>query len=99
MKRTGLLALALTLLSVTGCAHGGYSYYAPVPPPPARVEVFGVAPGPGFAWVNGYWAYRGSRYAWVPGYWGRPPRARAVWETGRWERRGGRYGYREGRWR
>jgi hypothetical protein len=103
MKRTTVLAMVLAACSMTGCAggygYGGYSYYAPTAPPPVRVEVAGVAPGPGFAWVRGYWGYRGGGYAWVPGYWGRPPRPRAVWEAGRWERRGSRYGYREGRWR
>ena len=103
MKRMAVLAILLAGMSMTGCVGaayaGGYSYYAPVPPPPLRVEAVGVAPGPGFAWVSGYWAYRGGGYAWVPGYWGRPPRPHAAWVPGRWERQGGRYGYREGRWR
>ncbi len=87
MQRTAILALMTVGLSVTGCA-GGYSYYAPVPPPPVRVEAYGPAPGPGFAWVGGYWGFRGDAYAWVPGYWGRPPRPSAVWEAGRWSRAG-----------
>lgn len=101
MNRSGILAIVLLAGSITGCAYGsgGYAYYAPVPPPVPRAEVVGVAPGAGFAWVRGYWGYRGGGYAWVPGYWGRPPRPHAVWEAGRWERRGNRYGYREGRWR
>lgn len=101
MKRSAVLAIVLAAGSFTGCAYGygGYSYYAPVPPPAARVEVVGRAPGAGFVWVPGYWGYRGNAYSWVPGFWGRPPHPRAVWEPGRWERRGNRYGYREGRWR
>ena len=40
------------------------------PPPPARVEVVGVAPYPGAVWIRGYWVrgYR-HRWVWVRGYW------------------------------
>jgi hypothetical protein len=98
MKKTGLMALILGGLTLAGC--GGYvGYYASVPPPPVRVEAFGVAPGPGFVWVSGYYGYNGGRYAWVPGTWRRPPRGRVAWEAGRWENHGGRYRYAPGRWR
>jgi hypothetical protein len=93
-----LLSLAFVAFSTVGCA-GSYGYYAPTPPPPLRAEAYGVAPGPGFVWVNGYWGYRGSGYAWVPGRWSRPPYARATWAPGYWERHGGRYRFHEGRWR
>ena len=59
----------------------------------------GVAPGAGYAWIDGYWGYNGGRYAWVAGRWDRPPRARARWEPGRWETRRAKYYYRAGRWR
>jgi len=102
MKNKALLLLPLLAgLSIAGCAaRAGYSYgYVSVPPPAARVEVYGYAPGPGFAWVNRYWNWRGSRYVWVPGSWQRPPRPRARWEPGRWENHHGRYAFRQGRWR
>ncbi len=90
--------LSLAGLSLTGCA-GGYAFYATAPPPPIRVEARGIAPGPGFIWIDGYWGYGGGGYAWVAGRWARPPRPRAVWVPGRWETRRGRYYYRQGRWR
>jgi hypothetical protein len=59
--------------------------YVRVPPPAARVEVSGVAPGPDSIWVDGYWVWRDSRYAWVDGRWDRRPRARARWVPGHWK--------------
>ena len=67
MKRS-FLALAFVAFSTVGCA-GSYGYYAPTPPPPLRAEAYGAAPGPGYAWVGGYWGYRGNAYAWSPGRW------------------------------
>jgi len=100
MKQTLLLTAVVAFgITLAGCAGRGYAYYASAPPPPVRVEVRGYAPGPGYAWLDGYWAYRGGGYAWTPGYWARPPRSRSVWEPGRWENRGRRYYYRDGHWR
>jgi WXXGXW repeat (2 copies) len=97
MKATGFLALVLAATSLAGCYT--YASYATYAPPPVRVETFGVAPGPGYVWVNGFYTYRGNNYAWTPGRWAVPPRGRHVWEPGRWENRGGRYQFRQGRWR
>jgi len=100
MKRTLGLAVILGGLSLAGCVgREGYAYYANTPPPPVRVEARGIAPGAGYAWIDGYWGYNGGRYSWVAGRWDRPPRARARWEPGRWETRRGKYYYRNGRWR
>ncbi|MBI3696724.1 MAG: YXWGXW repeat-containing protein [Acidobacteria bacterium] len=99
-KRTWLLALILTIGATTGCAvRATYASYARVPPPPPGVEVYGLAPGPGHVWVNGYWAWRGGGYAWAPGYWARPPRPHARWAPGQWVYRHGGYYYQPGGWR
>lgn len=97
MKRS-ILGLMFATFSMIGCA-GNYGYYANVPPPPLRAEAYGVAPGPGYVRVNGYWGWRGNAYAWTSGSWVRPPRRHAVWVAPSWERRGGRYRFHEGRWR
>jgi len=55
------------------------SVYIGSPPPPYRNERRGEAPGPGYAWIDGYWTPRGHRYAWVPGRWNRPPYEGARW--------------------
>lgn len=96
MKRT-FLTLFVAAVTMAGC--GGGVYYATVPPPPLRVEPYGVAPGPGYVFINGYWGWQSNRYAWVPGRWVRPPHPHSVWVEPRWERAGNRYRFREGRWR
>ncbi len=53
------------------------------PPPPPPVETFVVAPGPGYVWIAGEWAWNG-RWIWVAGHWGYPPYAHAVWVRGYW---------------
>ena len=99
MKRK-LASAAFVLLGtvLTGCAGGGV-YYARSAPPPPRYGVVGVAPGPGFLWVNGWWDWRGSNWYWVPGRWERPPRPHAMWVEPRWERHGHGWRMRRGHWR
>src|SRR5260370_33325684 len=60
------------------------------PPPPPQTEVVVEAPGPGYAWVPGYWTWQGS-WVWVRGGWRTPPHPRSVWVGGHWHRRG--HGY------
>jgi hypothetical protein len=97
--RRSVLTLALAASLLVGCGGGVGYYYASAPPPPIRAEAIGVAPGPGYVWINGYWGWRGRNYAWVPGYYTRPPRAHSVWVAPRWDRDHDRYRFREGRWR
>ena len=97
MKRAFWLVPVLAAFSLAGCAARA-TYYVATPPPPARVEVYGYAPGPGYVWIDGFWDWRG-RYVWVPGYWGRRPHPHAVWERGHGYYDHGRYYYRRGHWR
>lgn len=39
------------------------------PPPPAKVELLGVDPGPPCAWMDGHWQWAGRRWHWTPGAW------------------------------
>lgn len=68
----------------------------PPPPPPAETVV--VAPGPGYVWIGGEWAWNGQ-WIWVGGHWGYPPYPRAVWVRGYWYR--GPHGWNRaaGHWR
>ena len=101
MKAMRALALVFAL-AAAGCVvvpEPG-PYYASesvwVAPPSPRVEVIGVAPGPGHFWIGGYWTWRGSHHEWVPGRW-QAPRRGYRWVPHRWdhdhdhwrERRGG----------
>ncbi len=98
-KRIVLLGVVLASLIVMGCSVRGHYGYATAPPPPLRVEVYGVAPGPGLVWIGGYWRWVGRDYEWTTGRWVRPPRRGARWAPGYWEHRRDRYRWREGRWR
>ncbi|HTT64058.1 MAG TPA: hypothetical protein VMG35_19540 [Bryobacteraceae bacterium] len=82
-----------------GVRVGGYVGPAPVvayAPPRAPVAAYiPPAPGPGYAWVGGYWYPHGARWAWRAGYWARRPYPRAYWVAPRY------YGHRyyRGYWR
>ena len=69
-----------------------------VPPPPARVEVYGAPPFEGAVWIPGYWNHRYGEWVWIPGHWERPRRPNAVWVPGHWEERGGGWIWRPGHW-
>ena len=98
--RTVLLGMVLASFIMAGCgAHVRAYGYVSAPPPPPRVEAYGVAPGPGVVWIGGYWRWVGRDYVWTPGRWVRPPRRGAVWAPGYWEHRHNRYRWHEGRWR
>lgn len=96
--RTTLAALLLvgSLSALNACVMG--VMYVRVPPPPPRIEVRGVRPGPAYVWVPGYYRWDGA-YVWVVGSWVRPPYGGAVWVPGRWvhTRRGWRF--MRGHWR
>lgn len=68
------------------------------PPPPPRVEVIGVAPGPGFFWVPGHWRWGPQRYVWVAGHWA-PHRPGHYWVAPHWNRVGVSFHFRGGYWR
>jgi outer membrane lipoprotein SlyB len=68
------------------------------PPPLVPVETVVVAPGPGYMWVGGEWAWNGGWY-WVSGRWCLPPHPHAIWVGSYWGR--GSHGYHRysGHWR
>jgi len=80
-----LLAVAILLVAPTfmPAAHVDLGLAVgtpPPPPPPAYVAgPVGVAPGPGYVWVDGYWNWVGGRWVWVPGAWVLPPHGHRVW--------------------
>jgi len=102
--RTKILATSVLLFGTIlgGCGGGygyGYRYVTYGPPAPRYYGAIGTAPGPGYVWTNGYWAWRGNRYDWMDGRWVRPPRGRHAWVDGDWRREGSGWRYREGHWR
>jgi hypothetical protein len=96
-----LLATSAVLLGTILSACGGYAngFVAYGPPPPPRYAVVGVAPGPGYVWVDGYYNRYGNDWRWVNGRWALPPRGYRVWVRSEWRNEGGRWRFHEGRWR
>lgn len=70
-----------------------------VAPPGLQAEVAIDSPGPGYAWVPGYYDWNNGSYAWVAGRWTRPPHEGAVWVAPRYEDRGSKHMYYRGHWR
>lgn len=67
-------------------------------PPPVRLEVIPVSPGPEYVWTPGYWAWRGGVYVWVGGCYAHRPRPGVVWMGGHWARHGHGYVWMGGHW-
>lgn len=88
-----LLATSLTL-SVSAQV----SVYIRTSPPPMRVETRGAAPGPGYAWVDGYWTPNGRHYQWVSGRWDRPPYEGAHWQHAHYDHHKQGWQLHEGHW-
>jgi hypothetical protein len=81
-KLLAVLLLAGGSLFAAPQAAVGVGVGVPAPayaPPVAPAAVVPPAPGPGYAWVGGYWYPNGARWAWRAGYWGRRPYARSYW--------------------
>lgn len=101
MKNKLLATSALLLGTIlTGC--GGYGYssgYVGYGPPPPRYGVVGVAPGPGYIWMDGYWNRYGNDWRWVNGRWATPPRGYRRWERAEWRHEGRGWRFHEGHWR
>jgi hypothetical protein len=96
-------AAVIGLLAAAACGPG----YGPAGvsvvvrrPPPERVEVVGTAPGSGYVWIRGHYAWQANDYVWVAGRWDRPPQASyRRWESGHWAHARGGWYWVEGRWR
>ncbi len=93
-----LVAAALLGGCVVAPAPGPYGgAVITVAPPAPRVEVYGVAPAPGYIWFGGYWDWVGGRHVWVAGHWG-PGRAGYHWVPYTWVRAGGGWRMAPGHW-
>lgn len=104
-RRVALITAAAALGSVlSGCivvpAHR-YGYdeadVVAVAPPPPQVEVIGVAPGPGYFWIGGFWTWVGGRHVWQRGHW-EPGRPGYRWTPHQWQRDGRGWRQSPGHW-
>jgi hypothetical protein len=78
VKLNWLLGAAFAVALVVP-ASAQISVYIRSGPPPIRYEQRTESPGPGYTWVDGYWAPNGRHYQWVSGRWQQPPYEGAHW--------------------
>ena len=67
-------------------------------PPATRYERRGDAPGPGYVWVDGYWAQQGRHYQWVEGRWQQPPYENGYWSHPHYDHEREGWRMHEGHW-
>jgi hypothetical protein len=93
-----LLFLILLALGVSSASLGAVFVSVAIAPPALPVYVQPMAPGPGYIWTPGYWAYGTDGYYWVPGTWVLAPYVGALWTPGWWGWSGGVYLWHAGYW-
>ena len=81
-RRSYHLAGTLTMAPVA--AHARVFLSVGIAPPPIPYYAQPIAPGYGYIWTPGYWAYGPDGYDWVDGAWVLPPYAGALWTPGYW---------------
>jgi len=94
--RNTLVAAAMVLAPAASFA--GVFISVGFAPPALPVYVQPVAPGDGYLWNPGYWAYGPEGYYWVPGVWVRPPQVGVLWTPGYWGWGGSAFIFHEGYW-
>jgi hypothetical protein len=95
--RNAVVAAALVIAPAASFA--GVFISVGFAPPALPVYVQPIAPGDGYLWNPGYWAYNpDSGYYWVPGVWVRPPQVGLLWTPGYWGWGGGAFLFHEGYW-
>lgn len=95
----GTIVIGISLAASVACAAPRGRVYVRVGPPAPIIEARVVAPGPGYVWVPGYYAWERGAYVWLPGRYVLPPRARAVWVAPHWERERRGWFFVAGHWR
>jgi hypothetical protein len=94
LRTLTVLAIASATISVSAVA--APSIDVRIAPPPPRNEVIPAARR-GYAWVPGYWDWRGRRHVWVNGHWERARRG-YVYRAPTWVQDGDRWRLNRGAW-
>jgi len=92
------LAIAGALLLTPAAANARVFVSVGFAPPVIPVHAQPIAPGYGYIWTPGYWAYGDDGYYWVDGEWVYPPYVGALWTPGYWGWGGGAYLWYPGYW-
>jgi hypothetical protein len=93
-----LFALVLLAISAASSAQIGIAVSIRIAPPELPVYEQPLAPGDGYIWTPGYWAYGDGDYYWVPGTWVMAPEIGYLWTPGYWGGDGDDYIFHEGYW-
>jgi hypothetical protein len=96
--RSLLFALVLLAISAASSAQVGIAITIRIAPPELPVYDQPIAPGDGYIWTPGYWAYGDDDYYWVPGTWVMAPEVGYLWTPGYWGGDGDDYIFHEGYW-
>ena len=79
----GLMAVPMLALPPIASAAVSIGISVNLAPPPLPVYDQPIAPGPGYIWTPGYWAWDPDfGYYWVPGTWVMPPAIGLLWTPG-----------------
>ncbi len=92
----GLVTFAMAALPAS--AQVSFGVHIGGPPPPLRYEARPPAPGPGYAWVDGYYDPYNGGYRWHPGYWNRAPYEGAYYVHPHWDHYPDGWHQHEGYW-
>ena len=90
--------VAAALVAAPSASFAGVFISVGIAPPALPVYVQPIAPGDGYLWNPGYWAYGPAGYYWVPGVWVRPPQVGLLWTPGYWGWGGSAFLFHEGYW-
>jgi hypothetical protein len=96
--RSLLFVLVLLAISAASSAQIGVGISIRIAPPELPVYDQPIAPGDGYIWTPGYWAYGDDDYYWVPGTWVMAPEVGYLWTPGYWGADGDDYIFHEGYW-
>jgi hypothetical protein len=80
----GAAVLASALFIAPAAAHARVFVSVAIAPPVIPVYAQPIAPGDGYIWTPGYWAWTDDGYQWVDGAWVLPPYVGALWTPGYW---------------
>ena len=94
----GAALIVLTFSCIPGAPSAATFVSIAIAPPALPVYAQPIAPGPGYLWTPGYWAYGDDGYYWVPGTWVIPPAVGVLWTPGYWGWRNGFYAWSAGYW-
>ena len=95
----GLMAAPMLALPPPAAAAVSIGISVNFAPPPLPVYAQPIAPGPGYIWTPGYWAWDPAYgYYWVPGTWVMPPAIGLLWTPGWWGWSEGYYRWHPGYW-